>query len=204
MATGSPLPEYLSAIESFESAFVQVRVAAFNNINVSITHQRGNYAQALQRLNFSITLAIEPRWRHQLDGDDFCMLGIQLNETHQIQRLKDHTLRSLSFDPARGRYEILDPLSWGHGTFGVRVNKTSISFIFVYVFHGPQRRMVLGRYPEMSLTDARALAHRAAQLVEEGIDPGKKQVLELFQYRESPSVADAVAIYLKWAQLCWR
>lgn len=120
---------------------------------------------------------------------------------HRTTPIKDHTLRSLSYDPARGRYEILDPPSWGHGTFGVRVNKTSISFIFVYVFHGPQRRMVLGRYPEMSLTDARALAHRAAQLVEEGIDPGKKQVLELFQYRESPSVADAVAIYLKWAEL---
>ncbi|MNM69697.1 Prophage CP4-57 integrase [compost metagenome] len=115
--------------------------------------------------------------------------------------IKEHTLRNLSYDPAKGRYEILDPPNWGHGTFGVRVNKTSISFIFVYVFHGPQRRMVLGRYPEMSLTDARALAHRAARLVEEGIDPGKKQVLELFQYRESPSVADAVATYLKWAEL---
>ncbi|WP_177345236.1 integrase arm-type DNA-binding domain-containing protein [Pseudomonas sp. CC6-YY-74] len=83
----------------------------------------------------------------------------------------------------------------------MRVNKASIAFIYLYSFHGAARRMTLGQYPALSLADARAAAHRAAQLVEQGLDPGQKKVMELFEYRESPSVAEAVQTYIKWAEL---
>ena len=114
--------------------------------------------------------------------------------------LKEHFLKRLKYDPAKGRQEFFDPPLYGQGTFGVRVNKTSISYILLYSFHGKPRRLTLGTYPEMSLADARAKSRSAAQLAEQGVDPGQKKTLELFEYRTSPSVADAVDIYVDWAK----
>ncbi|MBA6421815.1 integrase family protein [Pseudomonas sp. 5Ae-yellow] len=114
--------------------------------------------------------------------------------------LKEHFLKRLKYDPKNPRQEFLDPPVYGQGTFGVRVNKRSIAYILLYSFHGKPRRLTLGSYPKMSLADARAKSTHAAQLVEQGIDPGKKKTLELFEYRTSPSVADAVDTYLVWAK----
>ena len=114
--------------------------------------------------------------------------------------LKEHFLKRLKYDPKNPRQEFLDPPVYGQGTFGVRVNKRSIAYILLYSFHGKPRRLTLGSYPKMSLADARARSTHAAQLVEQGIDPGKKKTLELFEYRTSPSVADAVETYLEWAK----
>ncbi len=115
--------------------------------------------------------------------------------------LKDHFLKRLKYDPAKGRQEYFDPSTYGYGTFGVRVNKTSISYILLYNFHGKPRRLTIGNYPQMALAEARTKAQQAAQLASEGIDPGQKQTLELFEYRNSPSVAEAVDIYLDWARV---
>ncbi|MBA6421051.1 MAG: integrase family protein [Pseudomonas sp.] len=113
--------------------------------------------------------------------------------------LKEHFLKRLKYDPEKDRQEFFDPPLYGQGTFGVRVNKRSIAYILLYSFHGKPRRLTLGSYPKMSLADARARSRHAAQLVEQGIDPGQKKTLELFEYRTSPSVADAVDTYLEWA-----
>lgn len=115
--------------------------------------------------------------------------------------LKDHFLKRLKYDPAKGRQEYFDPPTYGYGTFGVRVNKTSISYVLIYSFHGKPRRLTIGSYPQMSLVEARSKAKQAAQLASEGIDPGQKKTLELFEYRSSPSVAEAVDIYMDWARV---
>ena len=114
--------------------------------------------------------------------------------------MNEHTLKRIKFDPAKGRAEYLDPPMPGHGTFGVRVNKTCKSFIWVYSFHGRTRRLTLGQYPDLSLAEARAEAAQAAELHKQGVDPGQKKLVELVEYRTSPTFEEAVVSYLEWAE----
>ena len=114
--------------------------------------------------------------------------------------MNEHTLKRIKFDPAKGRVEYLDPPMPGHGTFGVRVNKTCKSFIWVYSFHGRTRRLTLGQYPDLSLAEARAKAAQAAELHKQGVDPGQKKLVELVEYRTSPTFEEAVVSYLEWAE----
>ena len=114
--------------------------------------------------------------------------------------MNEHTLKRIKFDPAKGRAEYLDPPMPGHGTFGVRVNKTCKSFIWVYSFHGRTRRLTLGQYPDLSLAEARAKAAQAAELHKQGVDPGQKKLVELVEYRTSPTFEEAVVSYLEWAE----
>lgn len=114
--------------------------------------------------------------------------------------MKEHILKRLKYDPAKGRVDHLDPPMAGHGTFGVRVNRTCISFILLYSFHNHPRRLTLGRYPELSLAEARSQAAQAIELLKQGIDPGHKKIAELFEYRQSPTFAEAVESYLDWAR----
>ncbi|GMQ53678.1 site-specific integrase [Halopseudomonas aestusnigri] len=117
------------------------------------------------------------------------------------QPMNELTVKRLKYDPKQGRFEYLDPPMHGHGTFGVRVNKTSKSFILLYSFHNHPRRLTLGKYPAMSLTEAREQAAQAINLLAQGIDPGQKKVAELFEYRESPTFAEAAEIYLDHVKL---
>lgn len=114
--------------------------------------------------------------------------------------MNEHTLKRLKFDPQKGRVEYLDPPMPGHGTFGVRVNKTCKSFIFLYSFHNHPRRLTLGTYPDLSLAEARAKAMQAVELLRQGVDPGQKKIVELVEYRTSPTFEEAVVSYLEWAE----
>ena len=114
--------------------------------------------------------------------------------------MNEHTLKRIKFDPAKGRAEYLDPPMPGHGTFGVRVNKTCKSFIWVYSFHGRTRRLTLGQYPDLSLAEARAKAAQAAELHKQGVDPGQKKLVEVVEYLTSPTFEEAVVCYLEWAE----
>lgn len=114
--------------------------------------------------------------------------------------MKEHILQRLKYDPQKGRQEYLDPPMPGQGTFGVRVNKTCISFILLYSFHGHPRRLTLGKYPELSLAEARAKAAQAGELLKQGVDPGQKKIIELVEYRTSPTFEEAVESYLDWAR----
>jgi integrase len=115
--------------------------------------------------------------------------------------MNEHTLKRLKYDPVKGRVEILDPAMPGHGTFGVRVNKTCKSFILLYSFHSEPRRLTLGKYPDLSLSEARAQAARAIELLKQGIDPGQKKIVELTEYRTSSTLEEAVESYLDWARV---
>lgn len=114
--------------------------------------------------------------------------------------MNEHTLKRLKYDPAKGRVEFLDPPMPGHGTFGVRVNKTCKSFILLYSFHNHPRRLTLGTYPDLSLAEARAKAMQAVELLRQGVDPGQKKIVELVEYRTSPTFEEAVVSYLEWAE----
>ncbi len=114
--------------------------------------------------------------------------------------MNEHTLKRLKYDPAKGRVEFLDPPMPGHGTFGVRVNKTCKSFILLYSFHNHPRRLTLGNYPDLSLAEARAKAAQAVELLKQGVDPGQKKIVELVEYRTSPTFEEAVVSYLEWAE----
>ena len=114
--------------------------------------------------------------------------------------MNEHTLKRLKYDPAKGRVEFLDPPMPGHGTFGVRVNKTCKSFILLYSFHNHPRRLTLGTYPDLSLAEARAKAMQAVELLRQGVDPGQKKIVELVEYRTSPTFEEAVVSYLQWAE----
>lgn len=114
--------------------------------------------------------------------------------------MNEHTLKRLKYDPAKGRVELLDPPMPGHGTFGVRVNKTCKSFILLYSFHNHPRRLTLGTYPDLSLAEARAKAAQAVELLRQGVDPGQKKIVELVEYRTSPTFEEAVVSYLQWAE----
>jgi integrase len=114
--------------------------------------------------------------------------------------MNEHTLKRLKYDPQEGRVDLLDPPMPGHGTFGVRVNKTCKSFILLYSFHNHPRRLTLGTYPDLSLAQARAKAAQAVELLKQGVDPGQKKIVELVEYRTSPTFEEAVVSYLEWAE----
>ena len=47
---------------------------------------------------------------------------------------------------------------------------------------------------------ARAKAAQAAELHKQGVDPGQKKLVELVEYRTSPTFEEAVVSYLEWAE----
>lgn len=82
--------------------------------------------------------------------------------------LTDMAVRKLT-PPDSGQRELWDSKIGG---FGVRVSAGGTkSFVLMYRVHGRQRRMTLGRYPDLLLADARNLAQRALADVASGRDP---------------------------------
>jgi integrase len=95
------------------------------------------------------------------------------------------------------RYEV-----WEGGGFGVRVSPRGVkAWIWVYHFAGRPRRMTLGTYPALGLADARIKLADARKLLEEGIDPGDREVQARKAERAAETVAELAEAYLdKWAR----
>ncbi len=76
-----------------------------------------------------------------------------------------------------------------------------ISFIYIYHFGGRKRRMTLGMYPHVSLSDAREAHHKAITILKNGKDPAlekKNQKLDEFL---SSTVDGLINEYLEiWAK----
>ena len=71
--------------------------------------------------------------------------------------------------PAAGQTEVWDVKMPG---FGIRISPSGTkAFVLVYRFQGRSRRLTLGRYPSMSLAEARAQAHQALVDLAGGNDP---------------------------------
>ena len=81
--------------------------------------------------------------------------------------LTDAAIKSLQ--PRDHQYEVFDSKIPG---FGVRVSPGGTkSFFDLFRIGGRPRRLVLGRYPTLSLADARRMAQEALGKVAKGIDP---------------------------------
>lgn len=110
-------------------------------------------------------------------------------------KFTDSMIRALK--PKEKRYEV-----WESRGFGLRITPSGEkSFVFLYRFQGKARRLTLGRYPGMSLTEAHAAHIEARQLIEQGTDPGAKKIEAKKIEREAFTVADLIEEYLqKWAR----
>ena len=110
-------------------------------------------------------------------------------------RFTDMQIKKL--EPRETRYEINEGMG-----FIVRVTPNGTkTFVYVYQFQGKNRRLTLGAYPELKLTDARAKHAEARQLFMKGIDPAAidQQVKE--EARIAPTVAFLVTEYVeRWAK----
>lgn len=74
------------------------------------------------------------------------------------------------------------------------------SFVTVYSFDGKQRWLTIGRYPEISLSSARAELAAIRKKIENKIDPGLAKQQERAEQINAPTVAEFAEEYLaKWA-----
>lgn len=95
--------------------------------------------------------------------------------------------------PRGDRFEVSD----GKG-LSIRIMPTGTkTWVFRYMIDGTARRMTIGTYPTISLSEARELHAKAMQEVERGIDPGVKQKEAKATRKAAPTVADLLEEY--WA-----
>ena len=115
--------------------------------------------------------------------------GLIFSTDREIQNLK----------PQKKRYSVKDKLN--NGLF-IEVKDSGVkSWHYRYTFNGKQERLVIGRYPDLSLKDARQMRDESASMVVKGISPkqekenkktGKSQALLLKTYGER-YLADVIA-----------
>ena len=106
--------------------------------------------------------------------------------------LTELTLRQAT---ARGgtRTEIWDERVPG---FGVRISPSGIkTFVLMYYVAGKKRRLTLGRYPILSLVDARRKALAALSLVAHGSDPQSERHAARGHYQFTAVIEDFVRVH---------
>jgi integrase len=108
--------------------------------------------------------------------------------------LTDMAIRNVAL-PERGQVEIWDSRIAG---FGIRVSAQGTkSFVLVYRFQRKSRRLTLGRYPTLSLADARKMAAQALRQLALGSDPASDRIQKQAENPSlTPSVVDAVDEYI--------
>ena len=115
--------------------------------------------------------------------------GLIFSTDREIQNLKTQ----------EKRYSVKDKLN--NGLF-IEVKESGVkSWHYRYTFNGKQERLVIGRYPDLSLKDARQVRDESASMVAKGISPkqekenkktGKSEVL-LFKTYGERYLADVIA-----------
>lgn len=107
----------------------------------------------------------------------------------QIQNLK----------PKEKRYDLREKS--GNG-FGIRISPSGEkSWIFFYTFEGRKRRLTLGSYPALSLSEARTKHRSALNTIEHGNDPGLAKQTTRLEALLSLSVESLIIEYIeKWAK----
>jgi hypothetical protein len=119
------------------------------------------------------------------------------------QQLTDTSVRKLKA-PATGQTEVWDGRIPG---FGVRVTpKGTKSFILLYRSGGRQRRLTIGRYPALTLSDARRKAQGALRDAALGGDPaGDKRSRSLLpdHYRFEVFVSEFIEKHAKRKNKSW-
>lgn len=75
------------------------------------------------------------------------------------------------------------------------------SFIYIYHFGGRKRRMTLGKYPHMSLADAKKEHRSALKILESGKDPAIERKNARLEERNSDTVQTLIEEYIEeWAK----
>ncbi|WP_180081878.1 tyrosine-type recombinase/integrase [Acinetobacter sp. YH12201] len=89
--------------------------------------------------------------------------GLSFSTDREIQNLK----------PQDKRYSVKDKLN--NGLF-IEVKESGVkSWHYRYSLNGKQERLVIGRYPDLSLKDARQVRDESASMVAKGISPKKEK-----------------------------
>ena len=89
--------------------------------------------------------------------------GLFFSTDREIQNLK----------PQDKRYSVKDKLN--NGLF-IEVKESGVkSWHYRYSLNGKQERLVIGRYPDLSLKDARQVRDESASMVAKGISPKKEK-----------------------------
>ena len=107
--------------------------------------------------------------------------------------------------PERGQVEVWDAQVRGLALL-VSEGGTK-SFIVMYYAGGRRRRLTLGRYPDLTLTMARAKAHSALQMVALGGDPARDKSVarrEIMETGFATLVAEFIAKYARPRNRDWR
>src|SRR6267142_1163513 len=108
------------------------------------------------------------------------------------QTLTDLKIRKLAPE-ANGRVEVWDARV---PAFGIRVAPTgSKSFVLLYRHKGRPRRMTIGRYPVVSLAEARRRAIEALGEVARGVDPQAQKAVKKHGIRFDETVDMFVRTY---------
>ena len=93
--------------------------------------------------------------------------------------------------PATGQTDYWDAKTAG---FGLRVSmRGTKSWLVRYRQHGHKRRLLLGRFPQMSLADARQGARRSLGEVATGNDPAEARA----EAKGEPTFADLAELYVE-------
>ncbi|MBT3306477.1 MAG: DUF4102 domain-containing protein [Alphaproteobacteria bacterium] len=90
----------------------------------------------------------------------------------QVETLTDQGIESFAASPLQ-RFDV-----WEAGTgFGVRVTSKSKTFVLMARIDGKQKRIAIGRYPEMPLIEARARANQVNRRQRNRVqgDPGLRE-----------------------------
>jgi len=91
--------------------------------------------------------------------------------------------------PRNERFEVGD----GKGLY-IRVSPTGTkTWIFRYLFEGTPRRMTFGKYPFMTLAEAREVHGKALADVERGVDPGAVALEAKRARKAAPTFSDLLA-----------
>ncbi len=111
------------------------------------------------------------------------------------RKFTDKYIKNLK--PKGQRYEVFE----GNG-LGIRVTpKGRKTWVFVYRFNGRARRLSVGRYPDTSVAKAHRAHGEALELLDQGIDPGAKQVEENRADREAPTVKSLADEFIeRWSK----
>ncbi|MBN9568195.1 MAG: tyrosine-type recombinase/integrase [Alphaproteobacteria bacterium] len=104
-------------------------------------------------------------------------------------KLTEKMVRGL--DPRAKDYQVFDEEVRGFAA--VVYPSGSRAFALSYRFHGQQRRLVLGRWPDWSVVAARERAKVLRRDIDAGIDP----VAERQESREAPRVSDLIDRFIK-------
>lgn len=108
-------------------------------------------------------------------------------------KFTDASIKALK--PKSERYEVWETNGKG---FGLRVSPTGRkSWLFMYRFETISRRMTLGTYPGLTLSEAHTAHAKAKEKLEKGIDPGALHVQGNSDHRRAPTVQILIDEYIE-------